>query len=31
MNLKSWSALILMMGLILAFNPLAAQAAPYPR
>jgi hypothetical protein len=31
MNLKSWSALILMMGLILAFNPLNAQAEPYPR
>jgi len=30
MNLKRWSALILMMGLILAFNPLTAQAGPYP-
>lgn len=30
MNLKRWSALILIMGLILAFTPPGAQAEPYP-
>jgi hypothetical protein len=30
MNLKRWSCLILMTGLILALNPLNAQAEPYP-
>ena len=29
MNLKRWLSVILMLGLILAFNPLGAQADPY--
>ena len=29
MNLKRWLSVILMMGLILAFSPLGAQADPY--
>jgi hypothetical protein len=30
MNLNRWLSVILMMGLILALNPLGAQARPYP-
>lgn len=29
MNLKRWLTVILMMGLIIAFNPLSGQAGPY--
>ena len=29
MNLKRWLTVILMVGLILAFNPLSGQAGPY--